>query len=462
MTVRLRVALAAALVILLAAAALGTAVVLLAGRDVADARDRALRERAVAIEQLAVTAPALVTRPGALETPLTGASTSVELVDRNGAIVARSSALLARPLPRLAVVDAVLRGGAPRYATVDVAGRALRVFAAPLPVSAAAPLGGGALIVAASADPGDETVHRLRGTVIVTAAIVALLAGLLAALTTRRALAPLTNLSAAAAGIARTRDASRRLPASGADDEVGALAGTLNEMLTALERAQAAERRFVADVSHELRTPLTALRGNALHAAAHGADPALLADLAADAERLARLVDDLLALAREGAGGGATQVVHLDEIAAAIAEREPRVTVDDSEPVPVSGDRDALARAVGNLVANALTHGPAGGRVTLRARRAGALATITVEDEGPGPPPAAAAHLFERFWRGAGSADRPGSGLGLAIVRATAERHGGTVRVAGSAFTIELPALGDPSEPGGRTEGAASVPREGT
>jgi signal transduction histidine kinase len=110
-------------------------------------------------------------------------------------------------------------------------------------------------------------------------------------------------------------------------------------------------------------------------------------------------------------------------------------------PVRVAADRDALSRALGNLIDNAIVHGPQGGRVSVDLRHEGARALLTVRDEGPGPDPAAQARLFERFWRAPEAAERPGSGLGLSIVAAIAERHHGRVEVDGSAFTLELPAL---------------------
>src|SRR5205085_7784437 len=107
----------------------------------------------------------------------------------------------------------------------------------------------------------------------------------------------------------------RRLPVPPTDDEVGRLAVTLNAMLASLERGRERERRFLADASHELRTPLTALRGNVAYLSEHGATPDLLHDLEEDAERLARLADDLLVLSREESRAAATSVVLLDELA---------------------------------------------------------------------------------------------------------------------------------------------------
>jgi signal transduction histidine kinase len=237
-------------------------------------------------------------------------------------------------------------------------------------------------------------------------------------------------------------------------DEVGELAATLNAMLASLERARESEQRFVADASHELRTPLTALRGNAAFVARHGADPAVLADIEADAARLASLLDDLLALAREDAAAPAAvggEHVDLGELARAVAAADDNATVigePGAETAAVRAEPVALERAIGNLVRNARTHGPEGGQITITigldgdgdGAGAAGRARITVEDEGPGLSAGETAQAFERFWRGPG-ARSGGSGLGLAIVRATAERHGGSVSADGPRFTIELPAI---------------------
>ena len=149
---------------------------------------------------------------------------------------------------------------------------------------------------------------------------------------------------------------ARRLPEPHRHDEVGRLAATLNAMLEGLEHARDAERRFLADASHELRTPLTALRGNVAHLARHGASPALVADLEADAERLAQLADDLLALSREEAAPPPVEDVRAGRARAAAAARR-RTSASTPSPVTVRGDRAALERALGNLVENARRHG---------------------------------------------------------------------------------------------------------
>jgi signal transduction histidine kinase len=219
-------------------------------------------------------------------------------------------------------------------------------------------------------------------------------------------------------------------------------------MLAALERARETERRFLADASHELRTPLTALRGNAAYIARHGADREAMADLEADAARLGRLLDDLLALERASGGEAPHDVVALEQVVDEAERRATEVDVAAREPVAVSGERDALERALENLLENARVHGPEGGRITVELHAGSGRARLSVADEGPGIPPAEAELAVRRFWRGPGSGGRPGSGLGLAIVAAIAERHGGRLEIDGARFTLDLPALKRFSESG--------------
>jgi signal transduction histidine kinase len=296
------------------------------------------------------------------------------------------------------------------------------------------------VLVATSTQADENAAHRIRILVVIASAGAALLAIGIALLLTRRALRPLTDLSAAARAIGDTGDATNRLPPAGSADEVGALSETLNAMLASLERAREAERRFVADASHELRTPLTALRGNAAYIAQHGANPEVLADLEADAARLARLLDDLLALAREDAAGPLSlDLVRLDTLALGLAA--PRVSVVAPTAVTVRGDSDALARALGNLIDNALHYGPADETVSVEVSAPAGRARVSVTDRGRGLRPDEVERAFERFWRAPAANAPPGSGLGLAIARATAVRHGGDVLVQGSTFSLDLPAV---------------------
>ena len=299
MSIRVRAVAAAAVATLLALIALGAAVDVLVARHLNTTFDHALRQRAVEVAQIAASTPSLLQDRGALDAPVGDASAMVEVVDRNGRIVARSASLGGRELPATLARRAV--AGRADYERASMGGTRLRVYAAPLAVGAGT-AGGGAVVVAASTDGVEDTVRETRLVTILGAIGAALLGATLVWLLVGRALSPLARLDRAAAEIGRTADPSSRLPGAQRDDEVGRLAGTLNRMLGSLDRAQSHERRFLADASHELRTPLTALRGNVEHLARHGASDALVADLQSDAERLARLADDLLALSREESG----------------------------------------------------------------------------------------------------------------------------------------------------------------
>jgi signal transduction histidine kinase len=419
MWLRLSTSLAPAAATMLAVIVLGGALDVLVARHLRNELDDSLRTRAIGVAQLAASAPALITTPGALDAPTGGTQALVEVVDRRRRIVARSLSLGGRVLPGSLAAEAIA-GAEPRYSTVRFGNQELRIYAAPIADVA----GGGAVLVAAETDDLSDTISTLHGLTLLAAVLAAAVGAGAAALLMRGALQPLARLDRAAGDIGRTGDPSRRLPDPHRADEVGRLATTLNTMLDSLDRARESERRFLADASHELRTPLTALRGNVAYLARHGATPALVADLEADAERLARLADDLLALSREEAATSTDEDVRLDELAQASGADNV-----DAEPVTVAGDRAALERALGNLIENARRHGR--GEVSVSVRADGARALLVVEDEGEGVHLLDRERVFERF-------QGDDSGLGLAIVRATAERHGGRATVDGARFTIEL------------------------
>ncbi|HWE12294.1 MAG TPA: ATP-binding protein [Solirubrobacteraceae bacterium] len=445
-TLRTRLVAAAGASILAAVLVFAVVTVALVDRQLRSSLDNALRERAQEVAQLAVSAPAVLSHPGALESPVSGRQISVEVIDAHGRIVARSLNLGAELLPLDALARAAVAGGRTGSETIQLNGRPLRVYAAPI-ADAGEPAAGGAVLVASDTSDIAQTTSRLGVLVALSGAGVVLLAVLTAAMLTRRGLRPLRSLADAAGEIERTADPSRRLPEPATPDEIGQLTGVLNRMLASLEQAQAGERRFLADASHELRTPVTTLLGNVEYAARHGADAEVLNDLRHDAERLARLVDSLLALERAGAAGAAGvggtdfQALALDRlVAAVVGEQSPdRVRLERADPVTVAGDRDALRRALINLIENGLVHGPPDGAVTVSLIREDERALVSVADEGPGPDPSRHERLFERFWRGEDAATRPGSGLGLSIVAAIASRHGGAVTVDGPRFTLELP-----------------------
>jgi two-component system, OmpR family, sensor kinase len=443
-TLRARLTAAAAVAILAAVVVFAVVTVIVVNHQLRGSLDSALRQRAQDVAQLAVSAPAVLTYPGSLDSPGSGRQLAVEVVDASGRILARSLTLGAQLLPQDRLAVAARRQGRSGVENIEIAGRPYRMYAAPI-AEAGGPASGGAVLVASQTTDIAHTISSVGLAVALSGAAIVVLATLGAAMLTRRGLRPLRQLAGAAGEIERTADPARRLPASAAPDEIGQLTGVLNRMLAALEEARAGERRFLADASHELRTPVTALLGNVEYAVRHGADNEVLDDLRHDALRLAHLVDALLALERAGAAVPDLQPVKLDRVVpAAVAEHDGhRVVVAQLDPVVVAGDEEALRRAVSNLIENGLVHGPAGGTVTVEVSRADGHALVKVRDQGPGPDPGQRERLFERFWRAPEAAERPGSGLGLSIVAAIAERHGGKILIDGAEFTLELPLFGD-------------------
>jgi signal transduction histidine kinase len=307
----------------------------------------------------------------------------------------------------------------------------------------------------------EATANRVKlflGFGVLGGAALALLAGLA---TARRAMEPITELTAAAREIERTRNPSLRMPRPVADDEVAELAGTLESMLHALDDARTEteatltrQREFVADASHELRTPLTSVLANLelLEETLDGESREAAASALRSSRRMRRLVADLLLLARADAGRSvAHQPVDLSSVVTdAASELEPvagnhEISVSAPAGLEIEGVPDDLHRLVLNLMENALRHTDPGTAVEASVERQNGEVVLAVEDDGPGIPPEMREKVFERFFRGEG--DRSGSsGLGLAIVRAVAHGHNGQVTLEppldgrGARFVVRFPA----------------------
>jgi two-component system, OmpR family, sensor kinase len=249
-----------------------------------------------------------------------------------------------------------------------------------------------------------------------------------------------------------------RLPLPPAEDEVRRLGETLNEMLERLEQGLIRERSFVADASHELRTPLAILKMELELAMLHGATIEELEDAlrsaAEETDRLARLADDLLVLARADEGRLPVRPVRLDvrELLESVSRRFAapagrRLEVDVPANLAVDGDELRLEQALGNLVDNALRHG--GGKVRLAAVRTDGMIELHVADEGDGFPPELLPRAFERFARADHTRSRGGAGLGLSIVAAIAHAHGGEACAAnrehGADVWLAMPSSGSAS-----------------
>jgi signal transduction histidine kinase len=287
----------------------------------------------------------------------------------------------------------------------------------------------------------------------IAAGIALLLGGLLAQLITR----PLREMSAATRKIA-AGDLSQRIVVR-SRDELGELAGQFNQMSADLARANQLRRQMTADIAHDLRTPLTVIAGylESLRDQVLKPTPERFTMLYSETQVLQRLVEDLhtLSLADTGELTLQRHPIAPGQLLERIAESyqhaalQGRLTIEASAPpdLPlINVDQDRMARALGNLMSNALRYTPAGGRIYLSAHATAAAVELVVADTGSGIAAEHLANIFERSYRvdAARQQATGGSGLGLAIVRSIIEAHGGTIGVesalsVGTRFTISLP-----------------------
>ena len=332
----------------------------------------------------------------------------------------------------------------------------------------------GSVIVGERLTMTHETLASLRQVLLVTSALGLTLAIVGGWVLAGRALRPVDRVTAAAAAIAAgdgtATSLQARLPVPPTNDELSRLSATFNAMLGRLEASFRAQERFVADASHELRTPLTAIRGNVevlsrqVRAARAGIESSDLADslddIKRESDRMRRLLDDLLLLARADAGSDAApaagirqDAVRLETVAAEAARSAEAIgsgqTIELEAPrgVLVRGDPDRLHQLVMILLDNAIRHTPAGGRIRVAvAATPDGNARLAVRDDGEGIAPEHLPHVFERFYRADGARGRSsgGTGLGLAIARAIAQAHGGEIAATsepgrGATFIVTLP-----------------------
>ena len=304
----------------------------------------------------------------------------------------------------------------------------MRVLTSPQP-------GGGAVQVARSLDEVDSQLHRILVALIVVGAVGIALGGALGAVVARTALVPIGRFTARTERLRQDADLTERMEVVG-DDELARLARSYNATLDALERSAEAQRHLVADASHELRTPIASLRAN-IQMLSRRRPPAA-GRARADAGRHRRRAGraDQPGRRRGGAGprlqagrAGRTTCAWTrwwPPWSSARRRRAPGVGVEASglSPTVVRGEPDRIARAVTNLVGNAVKWSPDGGTVEVGL----ADGVLSVRDHGPGFEEADLPHVFERFYRAAAARSTPGSGLGLAIVAQAAEAHGGLRR----------------------------------
>ena len=305
------------------------------------------------------------------------------------------------------------------------------------------------LVVGATLGDRSETLAELRNELLIAGPVALLLATGLGYLLAGFALRPVEAMRRRASAISASTP-GERLPVPTTGDELERLGRTLNEMLDRLETALERERAFVADAGHELRTPLALLRTELELALRHGGSEGELRGAMSRAmgevERLGRLSDDLLLIARADRGELPLQFEDISVAAlfATVAARFERQANELGREIRVTGavrsvrgDRLRLEQALANLVDNALRHGQR--VVRLESVATSDAVELHVRDDGPGISPEFAALAFQRFSRADQARTGPGSGLGLAIVRTISEAHGGTAQAAGSDVWLTLP-----------------------
>jgi signal transduction histidine kinase len=303
-------------------------------------------------------------------------------------------------------------------------------------------------IVTATVDGVDQSVQRVRDVLWVGLPIVVLLAGGATWILAGRSLRPVGAITAQTRRI-RSSTLHERVPVPRGDDEISELAVEMNTMLERMQREDERRRQFVSDASHELRSPIAAIRVQAEAVLADGdGDTELAGGVLAEAERMAMLVDDLLALARHDEGrSGAGQIVDVDDIVLAAAGAPRRVPVDTSgvSAGQIRAHPDELLRAITHVLDNAARHAETRVVVTVRVDTDESV-VVTIDDDGAGIAGADRARIFERFVRldDARSRDAGGAGLGLAVVDTTVRAAGGTVTVVdapigGARFILRFP-----------------------
>ena len=430
MSLRARLTLAVAVAVAAAVAIACAVVYVIVRGDLRGQVDDTLRNRAAAAQR-AFERPGggLIEGPGGgffARLPTLGqggGDTLVQLVQSDGTVYRAPFSPIAIPVDsRTRLVAGGTQDAYLTDATVD--GVHVRVLTAPLGQ-------GLAVQVLRPLQEVDHTLNRLALLMTLVAIGGIGLAVAAGAVVSRAALAPVRRLGNATEEVARTHDLSLRVEVEGSD-ELGRLAVSFNEMLEELEHSVGAQRQLVADASHELRTPLTSLRTN-IEVLARGDGPKgerreqLMRDLTEQLGEMSALVNDLVELARESGQQPDPEELRLDLLVADVVSRAqrraPQVRIEpDLEEATVVGVPNALERAVGNLLDNAIKWSPPGGAIEVTVHGS----EVTVRDHGRGIDEADLPLVFDRFYRAPAARGMPGSGLGLAIVKQVAEQHGGS------------------------------------
>lgn len=379
-----------------------------------------------------------------------------------GDVIARTYDLADVTLPLSAEGLAATQNGAPWYETAQVENEPLLIYSQPIKQDGVVTQ---IVQIASPIIEREQSLNTLRLVLIFGSALAILAAFVISWFVGGTALQPIQRITHTAQAIGAEHDFRRRVQHTGPNDEVGQLATTFNTMLSELESAYKrleasldSQKRFIADASHELRTPLTTVRGNIELLAkepplAETERAEVVADTQDELERLIRLVNQLLTLARADAGQKLAQEPIalkplLEDVARQIKTLAPAraIAYEPSADVTVRGDRDALKQVLLILLDNAIVHTPADATITLATTRHDATVEIRVRDNGDGIPPEAQKHIFERFYRGDASRTGRSTGLGLAIAQELTQAQNGTLQVKsemgkGSEFIVTFPIL---------------------
>jgi signal transduction histidine kinase len=480
MTLRLRLALTYAALVTLIVAAFAVVLFAAMGRALGAEMDRRLEVRASQVQLTIWSGTESLTADDISSahldlSPLTALNAPtlyVQVLGRDGTVVARSANLQAEELPvNLEGLLAALEGER-SFGDVEVEDNPVRILSVPILAGGRVT---GVLQVGQSRLPLRQALEELAALLLVLGVAAALIGGAVSWWAAGRALNPLQTMAQRAEDIATEGNFSHRVGPVRQGDEIGQLAATVDHLLDTVEATLRRHREFVADTSHELRNPLLAIRAN-LELLQKLDDPAAKAECVEEAsaqiERMSRLVSDLLLLARSDA----RQMVQRRLIAVhpivrrIVGEARHRagdrvIAIDRCDPVFLRADEGRVAQMLVNLLDNAIQHTHSDGNIAVSLQLSQEWARITVKDDGEGIASDDIGRIFERFYRAraSGQGVAQGTGLGLAIVKHLAEAHGGDVTVestigVGSAFTIRLPVTLDQPTTAAESEQPRAVP----
>jgi two-component system, OmpR family, sensor kinase len=306
----------------------------------------------------------------------------------------------------------------------------------------------------------EQSNMALLTTVSVAAVICILVSIMVGMLIANRLLLPIENVIQTASSIVKADDLKKRIPVNEPMDEVGRLAQVYNNMMERVDKLFTVQQRFVGNVSHELRTPLTSILGNLEIIQRYGYDEESLNAVYREAERMSRMANDLLLLARADNGELKVDlaVLDLDTVVMYVYEqahilaskRNLKILLDDIDDMQIMGNLDRLKQLFLNLVANAIKFTPDGGTVSLLCYQQGKFAIVEVRDTGIGISNEDQKRIFDRFFQSDNSrvhrSESDGAGLGLSIARWIVEAHHATIHVdselgKGTTFRISFPLL---------------------